>query len=159
MRLILTLDESFQASRRVSADITVRSGFDAEGRLVFEDIRSDYMLGAYADIAERVVAKSQYTAAGPYRVPNVRITARSILSNTTPACAFRGFGTPQVNWAVESNIDAAARALGIDRAEIRLAQSRHPGRGSHQGRHASRRALAAGRPDRHGRHRLGHAHA
>jgi CO/xanthine dehydrogenase Mo-binding subunit len=120
VRLILTLDESFQASRRVSADITVRSGFDGEGRLVFEDIRSDYMLGAYADIAERVVAKSQYTAAGPYRVPNVRITARSILSNTTPACAFRGFGTPQVNWAVESNMDAAARALGIDRAEIRL---------------------------------------
>ncbi len=56
----------------------------------------------------------------PYKVPNVRITARSILSNTTPAMAFRGFGTPQVNWAVESNIDAAARALGIDRAEIRL---------------------------------------
>ena len=34
--------------------------------------------------------------------------------------AFRGFGTPQVNWAVESNIDAAARALGLDRAAIRL---------------------------------------
>jgi CO/xanthine dehydrogenase Mo-binding subunit len=77
------------------------------------------MLGAYADIADRVVSKSNYTAAGPYRVPNVRIVARSILSNTTPACAFRGFGTPQVNWAVEGNIDAAARALGLDGAEIR----------------------------------------
>ena len=41
-------------------------------------------------------------------------------SNTTPACAFRGFGTPQINWAVEGNMDAGARALGIDRAEIRL---------------------------------------
>jgi len=120
VRLVLTLDESFQANRRVSAEVTVRSGFDSEGHILFEDIESDYMLGAYADIAERVVAKSQYTAAGPYKVPNVRISARSILSNTTPACAFRGFGTPQVNWAVESNIDAAARALGIDRAEIRL---------------------------------------
>ncbi len=120
VRLVLTLDESFQASRRVSAEVTVRSGFDHEGHIVSQDIRSDYMLGAYADIAERVVAKSQYTAAGPYKVPNVRITARSILTNTTPACAFRGFGTPQVNWAVESNIDAGARALGIDRAEIRL---------------------------------------
>ena len=120
VRLVLTLDESFQASRRVSAEFRVRSGFDRDGRIIFEDIHSDYMLGAYADIAERVVAKSQYTAAGPYKVPNVRITARSILSNTTPACAFRGFGTPQVNWAVESNIDAAARALGMDRAEIRL---------------------------------------
>jgi CO/xanthine dehydrogenase Mo-binding subunit len=120
VRLVLSLDESFQAARRVSAEIRVRSGFGANGDLVFEDIESDCLLGAYADIAERVVAKSQYTAAGPYRVPNVRIRARSILSNTTPACAFRGFGTPQVNWAVESNIDAGARALGIDRAQIRL---------------------------------------
>lgn len=120
VRLVLTLDESFQANRRVSAEVRVRSGFTSEGELVFEDIRSDYLLGAYADIAERVVAKSQYTAAGPYKVPNVRITARSVLTNTTPACAFRGFGTPQVNWAVESNVDAAARALGLDRAEIRL---------------------------------------
>ena len=120
VRLVLTLDESFQANRRTSAEIRVRSGFTRDGRFVFEDIQSDYLLGAYADIAERVVAKSQYTAAGPYKVPNVRITARSILSNTTPAMAFRGFGTPQVNWAVESNVDAAARALGLDRAEIRL---------------------------------------
>ncbi len=120
VRLVLSLDESFQAARRVSAEVRVRTGFSPDGRLLFEDIRSDYLLGAYADIAERVVAKSQYTAAGPYKVPNVRISARSILSHTTPACAFRGFGTPQVNWAVESNVDAGARALGIDRAEIRL---------------------------------------
>ncbi len=120
VRLVLTLDESFQANRRTSAQIRVRSGFTLGGKLIFEDIQSDYLLGAYADIADRVVSKSQYAAAGPYKVPSVRITARSILSNTTPAMAFRGFGTPQVNWAVESNIDAAARALGLDRAQIRL---------------------------------------
>ena len=120
VRLVLTLDESFQANRRTSAEIRVRSGFTLGGEIVFEDIISDYLLGAYADIADRVVSKSQYAAAGPYKVPNVRITARSILSNTTPAMAFRGFGTPQVNWAVESNIDAAARRLGLDRAQIRL---------------------------------------
>ncbi len=120
VRLVLTLDESFQANRRTSAQIRVRSGFTTDGALVFEDIISDYLLGAYADIADRVVSKSQYAGAGPYKIPSVRIAARSILSNTTPAMAFRGFGTPQVNWAVESNIDAAARVLGIDRAEIRL---------------------------------------
>jgi CO/xanthine dehydrogenase Mo-binding subunit len=120
VRLVLTLDETFQAVRRVSATIRVRTGLKRDGTLVSQDIESDYLLGAYADIAERVMSKSNYTAAGPYKVPNVRIAARSILSHTTPACAFRGFGTPQVNWAVESNIDAAARRLGIDRAEIRL---------------------------------------
>jgi CO/xanthine dehydrogenase Mo-binding subunit len=42
------------------------------------------------------------------------------LSHTLPSTAFRGFGYPQVNWAVESNLDEGARALGIDRLEIRL---------------------------------------
>ncbi len=72
------------------------------------------------DIADRVVGKGSYPAAGPYNVPAVRILARSILSHTLPSTAFRGFGNPQVNWAVESNLDEGARALGIDRLEIRL---------------------------------------
>jgi CO/xanthine dehydrogenase Mo-binding subunit len=45
---------------------------------------------------------------------------RGLLSHTPPATAFRGFGTPQVAWAVESQMDEAARRLGIDRVEIRL---------------------------------------
>jgi len=67
-----------------------------------------------------VVSKASYVAAGPYRVPNVRIVARAVLSHTTPSTAFRGFGAPQENWAVESQIDAAAGKLGIDRVAIRL---------------------------------------
>lgn len=120
VRLILTLEETFQAVRRASAEVRVRTGFLADGTLAFQDIESNYLIGAYADIAERVVAKSNYLACGPYRVPAARIVARAILSHTTPSCAFRGFGTPQVTWAVESNIDEGARVLGIDRLEIRL---------------------------------------
>jgi CO/xanthine dehydrogenase Mo-binding subunit/aerobic-type carbon monoxide dehydrogenase small subunit (CoxS/CutS family) len=119
-RLVLTLEETFQAVRRAASDITVRSGFTTAGDVVFHDITSDYLIGAYADIAERVMTKGNYLACGPYRVPNARINARAILSNTTPSTAFRGFGTPQVAWAVESQMDAAARALGIDGLAIRL---------------------------------------
>ena len=120
VRLILTLDETFQAVRRTSAEIRVRTGFMSDGTFAFQDVEANYLIGAYADIADRVVSKGSYPAAGPYRVPAVRIVSRSVLSHTTPATAFRGFGNPQVNWAVESNIDEGARALGIDRLEIRL---------------------------------------
>ena len=65
-------------------------------------------------------ARAATRPAGPYRVPAARIVARSILSHTVPSTAFRGFGNPQVNWAVESNLDEAARALGIDPLELRL---------------------------------------
>jgi CO/xanthine dehydrogenase Mo-binding subunit len=48
------------------------------------------------------------------------VHVRALLSHTPPATAFRGFGTPQVAWAVESQMDEAARRLGIDRLAIRL---------------------------------------
>ena len=120
VRLVLTLEETFQAVRRASASIRVRTGFRTDGTLAFQDIAADYLIGAYADIADRVVSKGSYPGCGPYRVPAARIVARSILSHTTPSTAFRGFGAPQVNWAVESNLDEGAIALGIDRLEIRL---------------------------------------
>ncbi len=119
-RLILTLEETFQAVRRNSTEIRVRTGFSSDGTIVFRDIESNYLLGAYADIADRTVTKGSYAACGPYRTPAARIVARSILSHTTPSTAFRGFGNPQPIWAVESNMDEAARALGIDPLELRL---------------------------------------
>ena len=118
-RLVLTLEETFQAVRRAACEVRVRTGVDRDGSLRFEDITADYLIGAYADIADRVVGKGSYPAAGPYNVPAVRILARSVLSHTVPSTAFRGFGNPQVNWAVESNLDEAARAIGVDRLAIR----------------------------------------
>lgn len=120
VRLVLTLEETFQAVRRSSFEIRVRSGFTVEGTICFHDIECKALLGAYADIAPRVVSKASYLICGPYRVPNVRTKVQALLSHTTPATAFRGFGTPQVSWAVESQMDEAARKLGIDRLAIRL---------------------------------------
>ncbi len=127
VRLVLTLEETFQAVRRAACESRVRTGFLPDGRIAFQDIEADYLIGAYADIADRVVGKGSYPAAGPYNVPAVRILARSVLSHTTPSTAFRGFGNPQVNWAVESNLDEGARALGMDRLEIRLLNLAHKG--------------------------------
>lgn len=119
-RLVLSLGETFQTVRRTSAEIRVRSGFKSDGVLVFQDIEANFLMGAYVDIADRVVGKSSYLAAGPYRVPNVRIVGRGLLSHTTPSTAMRGFGIPQLTWARESNIDEAARQLDIDPVQIRL---------------------------------------
>jgi CO/xanthine dehydrogenase Mo-binding subunit len=127
VRLVLTLEETFQAVRRGASEVRVRSGFRRDGRLVFRDIDARYLIGAYADIADRTVAKGSYTAAGPYSIPAVRIVARSVLSHTVPSTAFRGFGNPQQIWATESNMDEAARALGIDPVELRRRNLAAPG--------------------------------
>ncbi|MEW6225206.1 MAG: xanthine dehydrogenase family protein molybdopterin-binding subunit [Chloroflexota bacterium] len=120
VRLVLTLEETFQAVRRAASEVRVRTGFRSDGTIAFQDIAADYLIGAYVDIADRVVSKGSYLGAGPYRMPAARIVARPILSHTVPSTAFRGFGNPQVNWAVESNLDEGASLLGLDRLDIRL---------------------------------------
>jgi CO/xanthine dehydrogenase Mo-binding subunit len=119
VRLIMSLEETFQAVRRPSTRVRVKMGMTLDGTLIFNDIETDYLIGAYVDIADRVASKSSYVAAGPYKVPAVKIIGRTILSNTTPTTAFRGFGVPQITWARESTLDEAALELGIDRLEIR----------------------------------------
>ena len=119
-RLVLTLEETFQAVRRGACEVHVRTGLRRDGTLVFRDVEANYLIGAYADIADRTVGKGSYTAGGPYNTPAVRILARSVLSHTVPSTAFRGFGNPQQIWAIESNMDEAARVLGIDPVQLRL---------------------------------------
>lgn len=120
VRLALTLEECFMASRRSAATIYSRTGFDKAGKIQFQDIRGDFLIGAYTDIATRVVSKAGYAAHGPYLVPHARTLSRAILSHTVPSTAFRGFGVPQYAWALESQMEEAARRLGIDQLEIRL---------------------------------------
>ncbi len=120
VRLVLSLEETFVAVRRTETEITVRTGINRDGSFAFQDIDANYLIGAYADIADRVVGKGSYIGNGPYNWPSARINARSILSHTVPSTAFRGFGNPQINWAVESNLTEAALQLGIDPLELRM---------------------------------------
>ncbi len=63
--------------------------------------------------------KSGYTAAGPYKIANLKIDSYSVYTNKPPAGAFRGFGVSQSAWAVESQMDIIAAALKIDPVELR----------------------------------------
>ena len=54
-----------------------------------------------------------------YRVPTVRFDARLAYTNNTYAQAMRGYGNPEVTWAIEWNLDELAEAAGIDALELR----------------------------------------
>ncbi len=120
LRLELTLEESFQAARRTSSEAHIRTGFRHDGTLVFQDVEINYLIGAYEDIAGRLIVKGGYAGSGPYRIPNVRVLARGVFSNTVPSTAMRGFGLPQMNWPVECQMDEAARMLKIDPVDLRM---------------------------------------
>jgi CO/xanthine dehydrogenase Mo-binding subunit len=76
--------------------------------------------GAYADAGPRVTQKAGYRCFGPYRLPHMKTDAYTVYTNTVPAGAYRGFGTLQVTWAYESQMDIIAEKLGLDPLEFRL---------------------------------------
>ena len=120
VKVQLTIEESFHSTRRAGAVVRIRTGVDADGSIRTQRIHADFLIGAYRDIGLRVVGKSSFLACGPYRTPNAEIVARAVGSHTPPSSATRGFGAPQLCWALESQMDELAHKLGIDPVEMRL---------------------------------------
>jgi carbon-monoxide dehydrogenase large subunit len=56
---------------------------------------------------------------GSYRTPAIHVTVRGVFSNTVPTDVYRGAGRPEAFYLLERLVDAAARELGIDPAELR----------------------------------------
>ena len=120
VKISTSLDDGFFTVRRLAATVRMRTGFDLEGRIVFQDVEDDFLMGAYADTSTRIAQKAGFLGCGLYRTPNAHIVARAIYSNTVVSTACRGFGMPQLVWAIESQMNAASRLLKIDPLEIRL---------------------------------------
>lgn len=94
--------------------------FDADGRIL--GLRGNVVLDNGAEPPSASFGPAWVTGAtltGPYRVPAVEITARGIVTNKTPTGAYRGFGQPESNFAMERLLDIAARTRGMDPAELR----------------------------------------
>jgi CO/xanthine dehydrogenase Mo-binding subunit len=120
IRVVLSREEVFYTITKHAAVIRMKTGVKKDGTLVARECEIHLDTGAYAEIGPRVAKKSGYTAAGPYRIPNLKIDSYSVYTNKPPAGAFRGFGVSQSAWAVESQMDIIAAALKLDPLAIRL---------------------------------------
>lgn len=56
---------------------------------------------------------------GPYRIGHVEVEIQSVVTNKTPYGAYRGWGQPKGNFAMERVMDSLSRELGIDPVELR----------------------------------------
>ena len=55
-----------------------------------------------------------------YKLPYKEYVGKAVYTNKVPSCAFRGYGNPQITWAVETLMDELAGELGIDPLDFRL---------------------------------------
>ena len=120
VKLIYDRSEDMAVStKRHPSRVRHRTGVDADGRLLAQDIEVVLDGGAYVTLSSVVLSRSIIHAAGPYACENVRIDGRAMLTNSPPFGAFRGFGAPQSLFACERHMDRIAAELGIDPVELR----------------------------------------
>jgi carbon-monoxide dehydrogenase large subunit len=94
-------------------------GATRDGRLVGLRASAVADLGAYPDEASTLPASTVLMAVGPYDIPRVDVTVRSVVTNKTSLGAYRGAGRPEATSLIERGIDMVAAELGLDPADVR----------------------------------------
>jgi len=111
--------------KRHSARMTVKIGFDPEGRMLAFEGKMWMDTGAYALLGSAVLELGTEHMTGPYYIPNIALDGWLAYTNHTPASAMRGFGAPQSAIAVETLLNRAAEKLHMTQMEIRRVNAIH----------------------------------
>jgi carbon-monoxide dehydrogenase large subunit len=122
VKIELTREEEFYATSGVRHPtiIQIKTGVDKKGILKARKIKLVFGTGAYADAGPVITRSVGMSANGPYTIPNLCVDAYCVYTNNPIGVAFRGFGFPQLTWAIDSQMDILAEGIGMDPVEIRL---------------------------------------
>ena len=127
VKMLMNREEEFAfLSPRQSAKVRVAEGCDADGRLTFREVHVEQDNGAYASWGATYPSVMMMPATSLYRVENVSFDCDIVYTNNTYCQAMRGYGNPEVTFAIESNLDALAEKAGIDAVELRLRNVNEP---------------------------------
>lgn len=128
VKFTLTRAESILVHpKRHPMKIDVEIGCDASGRILGAKGRIVADTGAYASLGSPVLHRAVTHFGGPYDYQDIHVDGFCVYTNNPPAGAFRGFGVPQVNFALESCLDLLAEEVGISAWEIRMRNAIRPG--------------------------------
>ncbi len=113
--------------KRHAMTIDLRLGCDAAGKLVGFQATVVADTGAYASLGGPVLHRAVTHAGGPYAYDDIEVEGFAVYTNNPPAGAYRGFGVPQVTFAIESALDLLASKAGLSPWEIRYRNAVKPG--------------------------------
>jgi CO/xanthine dehydrogenase Mo-binding subunit len=120
VKLMWSREESGTAGfMRHAFELDLETGFDKDGRIVANRAKLLADTGPYRSFGPAVLDVAMETSNGPYLVPNFLIEAKLVRTNNGLSGAFRGFGAPQSNFAIEGQMSAAAEKFGFDKVDLR----------------------------------------
>jgi carbon-monoxide dehydrogenase large subunit len=93
---------------------------DADGKVTAVRANLTADMGAYLQlVTPGIPLLGAFLYHGVYDVPAYHFECTGVFTNLTPTDAYRGAGRPEATYALERAMDALARAVGVDGAEIR----------------------------------------
>jgi putative selenate reductase molybdopterin-binding subunit len=128
VKLEFSREEQFiGATTRHPMRVRIKAGAQRDGRLTAVEMHVVSNTGAYGNHGAAVLYHACGESIAVYNCDNKKVDAVAVYTNTVPAGAFRGYGLPQTNFAVESAMDELARKIGMDPIEFRKRNIVHPG--------------------------------
>lgn len=121
VKLVFSREEDFLAGTvRAGVHFKMRTGARKDGKIVAFESVNYWDSGAYSTISPTVTLKANVILAGPYEIENIKTDGYCVATNKQLGTAQRGFGVPEASYAHEQQMDALAKALGMDPLELRL---------------------------------------
>ncbi|HZN25485.1 MAG TPA: molybdopterin cofactor-binding domain-containing protein, partial [Burkholderiales bacterium] len=128
VKLIHTREEEFLASHpRMPMRYWVRLGFRRDGKVMAKEIKMLADNGAYTGKSQAILGAASVRHDALYKYPCVRGDSTLVYTNLVPTGAFRGFGNPSADWAVEQAWDLAAEKLGMNVVDLLRMNAVEPG--------------------------------
>ena len=120
VKLESTREEVFlHGCGRSESIIHIKDGVKKDGTIVAREIKQLVNGGAYSAHVTIMVNSGTHGAAGTYRVPNLKVDAYGVFTNTPPTGPYRGLGAELFCFAIDCQMDRIADYLGMDKVEIR----------------------------------------
>ena len=121
VKMVNTREESMLESyKRHPYVLYYKWGAKQDGSITAMEIKCIADGGAYASMSPFVTWRSVVQASGPYYCEHIKTDVYAVYTNNNYTGAMRGFGSPQVNFAIESMMDELGERVGKDPLEIRL---------------------------------------
>ena len=127
VKILFDRTEEFLAmAPRQPSIIKISHGCDENGKLLFREAKAILDNGAYTSWGATTPSVMFVPMSSLYKVEAVKFDATCVYTNNIYAQAFRGYGNPQANFAIESSIDELANEAGIDPIDLRLLNANEP---------------------------------
>lgn len=120
VKLTYTREEDMLDHSNFTFHFRMKIGAKKDGTLVGAEFENILDIGAHQIQPYPLLGTSLGWFVSLYKWRNIRYVGRAVYTNKVPGCALRGYGAPEVTWAVEVMMDELAEKLGIDPVDLRL---------------------------------------